>query len=106
MNTIADQAETYYYQGGLNCAQAVFQSCLDDDRDTADLVYLAKGMGGGLGSSGNLCGAINGAFLGLSHYYRDDPRIQSIFQEYLKILHREYPSFQCRDIKDDHNKRS
>lgn len=71
----SDQAAKYM-QDGYNCAQAVilaFADALGMDAETA--VRVSAGFGGGLGRSGNVCGAVSGAVMALSlKYGSTDPQ--------------------------------
>lgn len=67
----ADKAEAIFTQG-YNCAQAVFAAYAEDlglDQDTA--LRIASSLGGGLGHSGQVCGAVLGMLLayGMQHGY-------------------------------------
>ncbi|NLW23812.1 MAG: C_GCAxxG_C_C family protein [Clostridia bacterium] len=69
---LADEAKRIamnYFKEGLNCAECVLQAIIDVGliKDfPKDIVALATGFGGGIGLSGNLCGALSGAVLAVS----------------------------------------
>ena len=55
---------------GYNCAQSVFYSFCDDlqfEKDTA--LKIACGFGGGMGRSGEVCGAVTGGILVIGTKY-------------------------------------
>ncbi|MCK5001032.1 MAG: C_GCAxxG_C_C family protein [Anaerohalosphaera sp.] len=63
MDTITKQAVELYSQG-FSCAQSVFAAFADElgvDRDTA--LKISSGFGGGMGRTGNVCGALTGAIM-------------------------------------------
>ncbi len=51
------------FDGGMNCAQAVFQATTG--RDDPEIMALAGGFGGGVGGSQCLCGAVSGGVMAL-----------------------------------------
>ncbi|MFZ7103707.1 MAG: C-GCAxxG-C-C family (seleno)protein [Peptococcaceae bacterium] len=57
-----------YFKTGMNCAECVLKAVLD--LGLSDLppsvIALATGFGGGIGLSGNNCGALSGAILAVS----------------------------------------
>ena len=58
------------FQDGFNCSQAVcaaFAERAGADRDTA--LKVAAGFGGGIGRTGNVCGAVTGAIMALGLKY-------------------------------------
>jgi C_GCAxxG_C_C family probable redox protein len=68
------------FESGFNCAQSVFVSCAETlpmDREAA--LAVAGAFGGGLGSTGNVCGAVTGAIMAIGlKYPRTDPQNQEI----------------------------
>jgi len=65
---------------GLNCGESVFRALLETLREakmtelSMDIVSLATGFGGGIGSSGNTCCAIIGSAMAISVIHgRKDP---------------------------------
>ncbi len=66
----ADDAYTIMATGRMNCAQTILSTYSERfglDRNLA--LRLAQGFGGGMGHTGNTCGAVTGAYmvLGLAH---------------------------------------
>ncbi|HSW36006.1 MAG TPA: C-GCAxxG-C-C family protein [Candidatus Limnocylindrales bacterium] len=59
-----EQAEAYY-KTGMNCSECVLKAVLDAGISDLPLqvVALATGFGGGIGLSGNNCGALAGAIM-------------------------------------------
>lgn len=65
------------FRNGYNCAEAVFAALFElgeeelstDTGFDSDVVKLATGLGGGIGDSGNTCGAITGGAMGLGLIY-------------------------------------
>jgi len=65
---------------GMNCGESTFRAVLETLREEGltdmpiEMVSLATGLGGGIGSSGNTCCALIGAALGMSSVHgRKDP---------------------------------
>lgn len=65
---------------GMNCGESTFRAVLETLREEGltdvpiEVVMLATGLGGGIGSSGNTCCAVIGATLGMSSVHgRKDP---------------------------------
>jgi C_GCAxxG_C_C family probable redox protein len=102
-----EQAVELFRQGN-NCAQALLvafgESC-GLDRDTAH--KLALGLGGGLGKTGEICGAANGAclLLGQDTGEREDPfgkqaqkTAQKRVREFLRSFKSECGAVNCREL--------
>lgn len=53
------------YRTGLNCAECVFRAIYDEGVTELppEIISMATGFGGGIGLSGNTCGAVSGAVL-------------------------------------------
>jgi C_GCAxxG_C_C family probable redox protein len=61
-----DEAAVANFLEGYNCAQSVLASCgqpLGLPRETA--MQVAQAFGGGLGRTGNVCGAVTGALMAI-----------------------------------------
>jgi len=89
---------------GCNCAQAVLAACGRDyglPRDTA--LRVAQAFGGGMGRTGNVCGAATGALMviGLKGS-SNDPAAKAesgrIAREFLTQFKARQGSLLCRDI--------
>ena len=62
----ADDAAAVF-QGGCNCTQAVLSVFAGDfGLDNTTAIKIATGFGGGIGHSGETCGAVNGAVMVIS----------------------------------------
>lgn len=109
----AENAAGEYFKQGLNCAECVFQSCLDMQNLNLpkEVIALASGFGGGMGQTRNTCGAITGAILALSALKGRNPfeketpkeRIQQLqevyipFKEMVQEIEQQYGTLICRD---------
>ena len=64
-----------YADDGWVCAESVFMALADLKGIRSDLVpAVATGLGGGMGYTGNVCGALSGAVLGLGLWFgRSEP---------------------------------
>jgi C_GCAxxG_C_C family probable redox protein len=73
MTTAADHA-VELFKSGHNCAQAVLTCCGGDRIDRNTALAVAGAFGGGIGSTGHVCGAISGAVMVIGlHHPRLDP---------------------------------
>ena len=116
-----EKAETVageYFKQGLNCAECVFQSCLDMQNVNLpkEVISLASGFGGGMGQTRNTCGAITGAILALSALKGRNPfeketpkeRIQQIqqvyvpFKEMVQEIEQHYGTLICKELSAPH----
>ena len=95
------------YANGCNCAQAVlavFSEALQMDRETA--IRVATGFGGGMGRSGNTCGAVTGAFmvLGLARGMRraEDAAAKettyALVREFSRHFTDQHATLACREL--------
>lgn len=108
------------FRSGLNCAECVFDALSragvlkDVPKET---IAMCVGFGGGIGMSGNTCGALSGAVLALGSVYgRKDPwsvpqeeRGAQIAQKYYRRYNRLADDFKkangsvlCREITAGH----
>ncbi len=92
------------FRSGWNCAESVLLAGAEALGEDAP-VYLATGLGGGVGHSGNACGAVTGAVLALGFTYgRRGPDKQAKEQAYTvcgKLCEdfcNEFGSMQCREL--------
>jgi C_GCAxxG_C_C family probable redox protein len=52
------------YKGGFSCSQALLSSFSEElGLDKATACKVASGFGGGIGRTGNICGAVSGALM-------------------------------------------
>lgn len=85
---IRAQKATEIYNQDYTCSQAVLVVFADDfglDRDTA--LRIACGMGGGMGRTDQICGAVTGAImvLGLKYGMTDPARQEDKLETYGKV---------------------
>lgn len=97
-------------QQGFYCSQILVSMGLEDQgKDNPDVIRAARGLAGGLGFSGETCGALTGGacLLGLhmgkgSVEETDDPRLDPMVQvlvEWFKEEYgRQYGGIRCNDI--------
>jgi C_GCAxxG_C_C family probable redox protein len=66
-NEIADQAARYFNSEGHNCAQAVLRAVAENHAMAcpACIPAMALAMGGGVGHTGSICGAISGGVMAI-----------------------------------------
>ncbi len=97
------------YRQDYTCSQAVLVVFADDfdlDRDTA--LKIACGMGGGMGRTDQMCGAVTGAImvLGLKYGMVDPARQEDKLETYGKVRElmerftRYHGSLGCTDLMD------
>jgi C_GCAxxG_C_C family probable redox protein len=93
------------FKDGFNCAQAVLAAYgAGLDRETA--LRLASPLGGGLGDTGEVCGAVTGALMaiGLAHGstsskdLRGMVKVQGLAREFMKRFRGLHGSTQCREL--------
>lgn len=108
-----------HFRHGLNCSECVLKGFLDLGLTDypPETVALASGMGGGMGGTGRLCGAVNAGMLVVSAMHgRRDPYakdtmearvdelhhpetgIYSRHAAYLRAVMKELGSLECRDL--------
>ncbi|MGD0622855.1 MAG: C-GCAxxG-C-C family protein [Thermacetogeniaceae bacterium] len=77
------------FRDGLNCAESVFKAILDTG--VTDLppetVALASGFGGGMGLSGNNCGALVGAIMAVGAVHGRRNPLEGTFQDRVDRLY-------------------
>lgn len=98
---------------GFNCSQIIIKMGLDLlGKDNPDLVKSMQGLAGGLGYTGDVCGALTGAvcLLGLyagkgSAETSEDPRLLFMVEDLVKWFKgeatKEYGGIHCLDIVND-----
>ena len=77
------------FKDGLNCAESVYKAVIDTgiaDIDPAT-VSLATGFGGGLGLSGNNCGALIGAIMAVGAVHGRRNPLEGEYQERIDRLY-------------------
>lgn len=104
--TMADKAVAMH-KGGSSCSQAVFTVFAELlGMDPKQAHKLSTGLGGGVGRSGNICGAISGGVLALSLLYGSEDgadqegkmKTYEAVKAYLDEMERRRGSTQCRTL--------
>jgi C_GCAxxG_C_C family probable redox protein len=111
---MSDQEEMLALKNqGFNCSQIIIKMGLDLlGKDNPDLVKSMQGLAGGLGYTGDVCGALTGAvcLLGLyagkgSAETPEDPRLLFMVEDLVKWFKedctKEYGGIHCLDIVND-----
>jgi C_GCAxxG_C_C family probable redox protein len=91
----------------MNCAQSVLTAFCEElglEKDIA--LRLARGFGGGMGRTGNVCGAVTGAYmvLGLQQYPEIEDRsdqIEKVYQlvkDFSRMFIDKNKSIRCTDL--------
>lgn len=95
------------FQGGFNCAQAVLSTFAPDLGLAEDLAArVATPFGGGMGCSGNVCGAVSGALmvLGLktgsprAYDKEGKERAYQVARDFLQQFQARHGSLACREL--------
>ena len=95
------------FKSGFNCSQAVFAAFAGEfgmDEETA--LRVSAGLGGGVGRSREVCGAVCGAsmLVGFRHGATQGSDAESkmkcyeVVQEFIAEFKKEYPSIVCREL--------
>ncbi len=62
--SLRQDAAKQCFKEGFNCAQAVFSAFAGDfGIEAKDALRIARGFGGGMARTGEVCGAVTGAFM-------------------------------------------
>jgi C_GCAxxG_C_C family probable redox protein len=96
-----------FMKSGYNCAQSIIKAygaCVGMSQD--DVIRMAAVLGGGLGRSGYICGAVSGAALIIGMKYGSTDPVdfkakESAYNKSNELLDRfraENTSFLCRDL--------
>ncbi|MBC7130584.1 C_GCAxxG_C_C family protein [Candidatus Bathyarchaeota archaeon] len=103
---IINKAVSKFLQG-YNCAEAVLSTLADFlGIKCKQIPRIATGLGGGIGHSGSVCGALTGAVMALGlKYGRDRPEQFEAYQtcmnkslEFYKSFEKIFGSIYCRDL--------
>lgn len=98
---------------GFNCSQIIVKMGLDLlGKDNPDLVKSMQGLAGGLGYTGEVCGALTGAVCLLGLYAgkgstedSDDPRLIIMVEDLVKWFKEDgtkaYGGIRCQNIVND-----
>lgn len=79
-----------HFRHGLNCSECVLKGFLELGLTDypPETVALVSGMGGGMGGTGHLCGAVNAGMLVISSMHgRRDPYAKATMEERIDELH-------------------
>lgn len=79
-----------HFRHGLNCSECVLKGFLELGLTDypPETVALVSGMGGGMGGTGHLCGAVNAGMLVISSMHgRRDPYAKVTMEERVDELH-------------------
>jgi C_GCAxxG_C_C family probable redox protein len=97
-----------YIRGGWNCAQSVVKAYAEASGLSVeeDALLMASALGGGVGRTGNICGAVNGAALILGRRFGyGDPadaagreRVYGLVRRLAEEFEREHGSVQCSEL--------
>ncbi|MCL2058429.1 MAG: C-GCAxxG-C-C family protein [Oscillospiraceae bacterium] len=104
---VEQAVECFKREGGYNCAQSIFATYSEAfgiDRDMA--FKLSCGLGGGMGKTGQACGAVSGAVLALGlkyGRYLPEDRVSkehtySLVQEFEKMFIERNGSIKCDEL--------
>ena len=97
---------TALHESGCNCCQAVIMACCEQFDLTQEQAYgLGAFFGAGM-RSGEVCGAVSGALMGLGLKYGDENNRQcKKSQEFLRTFKNEFGSLLCREILEKHQRK-
>ena len=97
--TKVEKAEELF-KSGMNCSQAVFCAFADEfgmDEDTA--AKVSSGLGGGVGRTREVCGAVTGAALVLGMRHGPDKNaVYPSVQDFVAKFKAECGSVVCREL--------
>ena len=97
---------TKFHESGCNCCQAVIMCCAEKYGLTEAQAYsLGAFFNAGM-RSGEVCGAVSGALMGLGLKYGDENNRQcGKSKEFLKAFEQEFGAILCREILAKHQKK-
>lgn len=95
------------FKGGFSCTQALLSSFSEElgmDRETA--CKVASGFGGGVGRTGNICGAVSGAIMVIGLKYgtavpetcAERERTYELVREFVREYTALHGSVNCTDL--------
>jgi C_GCAxxG_C_C family probable redox protein len=96
-----------FISSGFNCAQAVLSSHCEEFGLDRELAFkLACGFGGGMGHTGEICGAVTGAVILLGLKYgmnrpgdsESKQRTYDLVKQYTDLFKQKYGSIHCTDL--------
>ncbi|MBD3341678.1 MAG: hypothetical protein GF353_21415 [Candidatus Lokiarchaeota archaeon] len=95
------------FNQGFRCSQAILSTYgVRYDLDSKMALKLASPFGAGIGSSGQICGAISGAIMVLGLHYGNDKVSQikkkekaySVTREFISEFKSNYKTVQCKEL--------
>ncbi len=98
------------FKSGYNCAQSMIYSFAEEANiDKSIALKLATGFGGGLGRTGNVCGAVTGGILILGLMFgrgEDEDKIKQektyqYVRDFIEKFKAKYGTIECRKLLDD-----
>ena len=102
----SSQAAEILHLQGFNCSQAVFSTLAEPlglDRSLA--LKIASPFGGGIGRTGETCGAVSGALMALGLQFgfsEPDPqakdRVYALTREFLRRFQERYGAVACKTL--------
>lgn len=105
MNNSEDLASQagFLFQNGFNCAQSVFASLAErSGLEPKIALKIATPFGGGVSHTGNICGAVTGALMGLGAYFGNDIpdreikyKNYAIGKQFIDTFNNEFGNIQC-----------
>jgi len=100
------QKATKLHESGCNCCQAVIMCCAEQYGLTEEQAYrLGAFFGAGM-RSGEVCGAVTGALMGLGLQYGDENNRQcGKSKEFLKAFREAHGSVICRELLEKNQKK-
>ncbi|MCP4683695.1 MAG: C_GCAxxG_C_C family protein [Desulfobacterales bacterium] len=77
------------YRNGINCAESVLKAVIDTGVTdfSSEIVALATGFGGGMGLTGNNCGALTGGIMAIGTVHGRFNPMEKEFKERIKQLY-------------------
>jgi len=102
-----DEEALNLFAKGFNCSQSVssvFAEKLNIDKET--IIKAAGGFGGGIGSSGNMCGAVTGGIIAIGLKYSSvnsedteaKKHVRELAKDFMKSFAGQFGSVDCKQI--------
>ena len=101
----ATTAEKLHLEG-FNCSQAVFTALSEPlGFDRALALKIASPFGGGIGRTGETCGAVSGALMALGYHFgfsQPDPqakdRVYALAREFMRRFNEQHGALDCKAL--------
>lgn len=104
-HTLTIQRTQALFADGYCCAESVLMALAEHtDRDPGTLVALASGFCGGLAGTGQICGAVTGAIMGIGlalgpvEPHANHSTIDAATNDFLRRFLGEFGSLTCHDL--------